>query len=262
MISVFKQNILEKFPLTDEPIKYEIVKTVALQLNVKYVTENFAGKMTSMDAYKIYCDLRSKEKKHTNEKYIKINEVVPFDNFKYYIYEESDNKEPKYNENIKFMISSPFLSRNFEVFKVKYNFLSTVSRFHLPCVRGYYDGNNVYLLPSAISALITNKCIDYKYFAGVRSPFEIILKYIFRGYSIFFNKKEMIKIVEYIKNSEKWKHIFKWNDKFRVNTFQAYYSNPRVLLHNSELNYYDYRQYYEQNLISPIVSSLGYIIPA
>jgi len=261
MIEIFKTNILNKFPLSENPIQVEITKNVALQLTKKYVDEYYNGKISPEDAYKIYITMKSKEEKQTNSKYYKINEVVGFENFKYYIYDNQELKEPTYGENIKYHISSPHLTRKFEVFKIKYNFMSTVSRFHLPCVRGYYDGNQVYLLPSAISALLTNKCIDYKYFAGVRSPFEIILKYIFRGYSIFFNKREMIKIVEYIKNSDKWKNIFKYNENFKINTFQSYYSNPFVLLNKENINYYDYRKYIEQYPISPIVSTLGYVIP-
>ena len=261
MISVFKANILAKFPLSTNPIQYEITKNAALQLSQKYVIDNFSGKMTDQDAYNIYCELKKKEVKHNDVKYAKINEVVSIDQFKYYVYDTNETKEPTFGENLKFHISSPHLTRKFEVFRIKYNFLATVSRFHLPCVRGYYDGNEVYLLPSAISALLTNKCIDYKYFAGVRSPFEIILKYIFRGYSIFFNKREMIKIVEYVKNSEKWKKLFKVNEHFKLGTFQSYYSNPHVLLDNPNINYYDYRKYYEYNIISPIVSVLGYVIP-
>jgi len=259
MVTVFKRNILEKFPLSQNPIQVEITKNAALQLSNKYVNENYNGKISLDEAYKIYCEFKKGETKQVDSKYSKIDEVVSIDNFKYFIY---DNDKPNtYGENIKFNISSPHLSRKFEVFKIKFNFLATVSRFHLPCVRGYYDGNQVYLLPSAISALLTNKCIDYKYFSGVRSPFEIILKYVFRGYSIFLNKREMIKIVEYIKNTEKWKKLFKIHDNFRVNTFQAYYSNPFVLLNVDAINYYDYRKYYEHNLISPIISSLGYVIP-
>jgi len=205
--------------------------------------------------------MKASEVKQTNSKYYKINEVGTFENFKYYVYDNPELKEPVYNENIKYNISSKHLTRKFEVFRIKYNFLATVSRFHLPCVRSYYDGNQVYLLPSAISALLTGKCIDYKYFAGVRSPFEIILKYIFRGYSIFLNKREMVKIVEYIKQSDVWKKAFKWNDTFKIKTFESYYSNPYVLLNKDNINYYDYRKYYEHNIISPIVSTLGYVIP-
>ena len=261
MISVMKENILEVFPSSENPIQVEIIKNAALQLNIKYIIDNYSGKLSDQDAYNIYLDLKKKEVIHDDVKYAKINEVVDISNFKYYVYDNNESKEPTYGENIKFNISSPYLTRKFEVFRIKYNFLATVSRFHLPCVRGYYDGSEVYLIPSAVSALITNKCIDYKYFAGIRSPFEIILKYIFRGYSIFLNKREMIKIVEYIKNSDKWKNLFKFNEHFRVNTFQSYYSNPYVLLNKTNINYFDYRKYYEQNIISPIISLFGYVLP-
>ena len=260
MISVIKNNILDKFPLSENPIQVDIMKNAALQLNKKYVDEFYNGKLTDKEAYDIYLLLKSKEVKHEDTKYAKINEIVTFENFKYYVYNNDELKEPVVGENIKFHISSPHLSRKFEVFKIKYNFLATVSRFHLPCVRGYYDGNEVYLLPSAISALITNKCIDYKYFAGVRSPFDILLKYIFRGYTIFLNKKEIVKLAEYIKNSDHWKAMFNWNENFKINTFQSYYSNPFVFL-NKNINYYDYRKYAEPNMISPIISTLGYVIP-
>jgi hypothetical protein len=32
-------------------------------------------------------------------------------------------------------------------------------------------------------------------------------------------------------------------------------------INKDNINYYDYRKYYEQNIISPIVSTLGYVIP-
>jgi hypothetical protein len=264
MIEIFKQNILEKFPLSVNPIEVNITKNAVLHCNKKYIETNYKDidpKDLPQKIYEVYVAIKKAEVKQINIKYLKINEIVSFDNFKYYVYDKYELSEPTYGENIKYNINSSHLSRKLEVFKIKYNFMATVSRFHLPCVRGYYDGNQVYLLPSAISALLTNKCIDYKYFAGVRSPFEIILKYIFRGYSIFFNKREMIKIVEYIKNSEKWKVLFKYNNNFKTNTFQAYYTNPFVLLNKENIVYYDYRKYYESDLISPIISALGYVIP-
>jgi hypothetical protein len=261
MIETMKTNILEKFPLSENPIQYEISKNCALQLSKKYVDEHYSGFISPEDAYKIYVNMKNKEVKQLNSKYSKINEICTFDNFKYYIYNNDQLKEPTIGENIKYHIYSPYLTRKFEVFKIKYSFLATISRFHLPCVRGYYDGNEVYLLPSAVSALLTGKCIDYKYFAGVRSPFEIILKYIFRGYSIFFNKREMIKIVEYIKHSEKWSAVFGYNDTFKVKTFQSYYTNPFALLNKNDIKYYDYRRYIGSNLVSPVVSTFGYVKP-
>lgn len=260
MVSVFKQNILEKFPTSQDSINVETTKNAVIQFSKKYIDENYNGKMTDLDAYYKYCEIKSKETKQTNSKYIIIDSIVPFDQFKYYIYDNDELKVPVVGENIKYHISSPHLTRKFEVFKIKYNFLATVSRFHLPCVRGYYNGKDVYLLPSAISALLTNKCIDYKYFAGVRSPFEILLKYVFRGFTIFLNKKELVKLFEYVRNSAKWKKIFDWQEHYRLSTFQTYYSNPFTLL-NANVKYFDNRRYVEHNIISPIVSSIGYIIP-
>jgi hypothetical protein len=262
LISVIRNNILEVFPRQENPVQAYIIKSCVLYLTKKYIDENYNGKITDNQAYDIYIKLKKSERVY-KENYKIINEIVTFDSFKYYVYNNplDDIKNPTYSENIKYNISSRFMRRNLEVFKIKYTFMATVSRFHLPCVRGYYNGSNVFLLPSAISALLTNKCIDYKYFAGVRSPFEIILKYIFRGYSVILNKKEMIKIAEYIKNSEKWKNIFKYTNHFTTKTYQSYYNNPFVFLNKPYIEYYNYRKYYESNIISSIVSSLGYIIP-
>jgi hypothetical protein len=262
LISVLNMNINELYPLA--VVKYETTKTAALHLSRKYINENHGGVMTDVIAHGLYKKLKSEEPKHEEEKYKKINEVVSIDNFKYYVYnvlEYDDKKYPNYSENIKFHVSSPYLARNFEIFKIKYTFLGTVSRFHLPCVRGYYDGSNVYLLPSAITALTTGMCMDYKYFAGVRSPFEIILKYVFRGYSIILNKKEMIKMVEYIKNTEKWKNMYKWDDTYRLGTFNSYYTHPKALLNKPDIKYKENMHHIEYNLLSPIISVFGYVIP-
>lgn len=257
--SIVKLNILEKFQqIEGEPIVIEIFKTGILHINKKYIGDE---QITLESAYKMYCDLKNEEPKHTDPKYYIIDKLCTIDQFKYYVYTNDSDKPVTYGENIKYHISSPLLTRKFEIFKIKYNFLATVSRFHLPCVRGYYNGTNVYLIPSAISALITNKCMDYKYFAGLRSPFEIILKYNFRGFSIILNKKEMIKIVEYIKNTEKWRKLYKVNDTFNTRTFNSYYANPLTLLNNENIQYIDYRISIENNLISPIISSIGYILP-
>jgi hypothetical protein len=258
-VSVIKSNILEKIAEPkEELIKIEIFKTGILYISKDQFNDE---KITLESAYQKYCDLKKNESVYSESDYKIINTLCTIDQFKYYVYSSEYNKNVSYGENIKYHISSPYLTRKFEIFKIKYNFFATVCRFHLPCVRGYYDGNNVYLLPSAISALLTNKCMDYKYFAGVRSPFEIILKYNFRGYSIMLNKKEMIKIVEYIKNNDKWSKLYKVTNAFNINIFNSYYTNPLVLLNNPNIKYFDYRKPIEHNITSPIISTIGYIIP-
>ena len=96
------------------------------------------------------------------------------------------------SECIRFKIKSPKMRRTIELFRSRdYDFFSTVGRFHLPCVRAYYNGDNVYLLPSCISAMMTGLNIDYKYFVGSRDPVDIINKYMMRGFGTLLNNVEL-----------------------------------------------------------------------
>ena len=114
--------------------------------------------------------------------------------------------------NYKFRISSPYLPHNFELFQTKYpEFFATVSRFHLPIVRSYYDGNNIYMTPSCITACMTLINIDYKYFAGSKDPIEIINKYRMRGFGTILNEKEIGRLIEYSNMVPKWKELYDIN---------------------------------------------------
>ena len=130
--------------------------------------------------------------------------------------EYSDNIEEvcTINEGYKFKISSSYMKHPFELFKTKYRSIwSMISRFHLPCVRAYYDGNNVYMLPSFITAMMTNMNTDYKYFAGAKDPIEIINKYRTRGFGVFLNDMEKIHLIEYSRNIPKWNNLYGINIK-------------------------------------------------
>lgn len=130
--------------------------------------------------------------------------------------EYSDNIEElcTINEGYKFKISSIYLKHPFELFKTKYpSIWSMISRFHLPCVRAYYNGDNVYMLPSFITAMMTNMNTDYKYFAGAKDPIEIINKYRTRGFGVFLNDMEKIHFIEYSRNIPKWNNLYGINIK-------------------------------------------------
>ena len=114
--------------------------------------------------------------------------------------------------NYKFRISSHYLPHDFEFFQIKYEeFFSTVSQFHLPIVRAYYDGNQIYLLPSCITACLTLINIDWKYFTGRKDPIEIINKYRLRGFGTILNEKQITKLIEYSNLVSKWKKLYKLN---------------------------------------------------
>ena len=108
-----------------------------------------------------------------------------------------------------------------EIFQIKYNdFFSCVSKFHLPCVRSFYDGTQVYCLPSAITSYMTFMNIDYKYFSGSRDSIEIVNKYRCRGYGTCINDYEKIHLIEYSKNVKEWQNLLNITDyKSRFSVF-------------------------------------------
>lgn len=109
----------------------------------------------------------------------------------------------------KYKIESPHLMHCLELFSIKYDdFFSVVSRFHLPCVRSYYNGTNVYLTPSCISAHMTFMNLDYKYIAGSKDPFDIINKNRMRGFGTWLNSNEKKLLVKYSRNVPFWNNLY------------------------------------------------------
>jgi hypothetical protein len=134
---------------------------------------------------------------------------------------EKDNKLMiKLSESIRFKITTPN-TKTFEIFKTKdENFFSTVSKFHMGFVRAYWNGKTVLCLPSYITSMMLQLSIDYKYFASIRNPVEIINKYRSRGFGIILNNYEKINMAYYnsvkLKNTndnEKWIQMYKVNLK-------------------------------------------------
>lgn len=94
---------------------------------------------------------------------------------------------------------SPVKFRSFEIFKSRDNGIafSTIARFHLPIVRGYYDGQTVRLLPSCVMAHLSYMNLDYNYVTGSQNPCDIIYKYQTRGYGILLNTTELLDYTNY-----------------------------------------------------------------
>jgi hypothetical protein len=114
-----------------------------------------------------------------------------------------------FSDGFKARITGPQLCRDFELFPVfKDDFMNTVANFHMPCVRAYYNGENVYMTPSFISAHMTLMNIDYKYFAGSKDPINIINKYRMRGFGCWLNKNELQTYIKYNYEVPFWNNIF------------------------------------------------------
>jgi hypothetical protein len=169
------------------------------------VNENTVGKINEDNIGKINEDNIDK----INEDNVgKINEGYNKNHVNY------DNKQydSKIKINFKYKIRSPYLDNPFELFMVGYNdFFATVQTFHLPCVRSYYNGTNVYLTPTCITAHLTHMNLDYKYFAGTVDPVEIINKYRMRGFGTWLNEYEKYIYLKYSENEKFWKNLLSIN---------------------------------------------------
>ncbi len=132
--------------------------------------------------------------------------------FQIHIKQKNNSTDIGVNITFKSKIKSNHINRTLELFPIHGDdFFSLVSKFHLPCVRSYYDGENVYLTPSCVSAHLTYMNLDYKYFAGSNDEIKIILKYRMRGFGTILNKNEIDKVLKYINKVTFWKRLYDLN---------------------------------------------------
>ena len=194
------EEIIERIKTNDEDLRQYFM--------IKYVEEkgkfNKTIKVKDNDAIRKFCLFTG-----TDCFYIKLINYDRFENTKQFLdtdyvhmftkdidptVKQSNNKMIfKMSEGLKVNVSSPNNSfRKLQIWNITQpTFSACVARFHLPCVRGFYNKNNVYLLPSCITALMTGINIDYKYFAGRKEPYDIFMKYRLRGFGIIMNKQEL-----------------------------------------------------------------------
>lgn len=172
--------------------------------------------------------------------------------------------------NIKCRVSSVFIDHELEIFPIKGNdFMGVVNQFHVPCVRAYYNGDNVYMSPSFITAHLTYMNINYKYVACTKDPLEIINKYRMRGFGTWLNKEEVKLFIKYINKMTFWNNLYNVNSQ-NVNSFKnaigflpLNHKLFRPRLYNSE--YYEaknvrfillegdiYNDYYNMNFNIPV----------
>lgn len=113
--------------------------------------------------------------------------------------EDNTNYFIKCSETFKYTISSRYLKNKIELFRIQHvDFFGSISRFHLPCVRSYYDGSNCYILLSALIAYLTFTNIHFNYFIGSRDPISIINKFRMRGYTTILTEAELKHAIAYI----------------------------------------------------------------
>jgi hypothetical protein len=234
------------------------------------ISESIKVKLDSIDIHKIRINILNIIKNNNNVTYnvlkdelktkipdyvlqdelklaLQYNMIIYYDKQYKYNYDNDNNNLIKYNELKDTYSKYNKLKHVIEIFRIpKNDFFSSVSKFHLPCVRAYYNGDNVYMLPSCITAHMTNINIDYKYIAGIRDPAEILNNYRQRNFGTVLSSKEKIHMKKLVKNNLGFKDI---NDNF----YKVKYNKnelPLDIYNNIELEelntLYDLDNYYRE----------------
>jgi hypothetical protein len=134
----------------------------------------------------------------------------------------------KISEGIRFKMSFKTLSKPIEIFQShKKDFFSVVAKFHLGCVRAYYQ-DTVYMLPSCISAMMIGLNMDYKYVHGIKNPIQIINKYEKRGFGTILNKTEAMGYAAYNEVNPNEKIVLSNTLISKIDEFKKLYPNKLI----------------------------------
>lgn len=112
-------------------------------------------------------------------------------------------KEIKTITQFKYKIYGPGVPRPIDVFRIGYHPARMVKKFHLHCVKMYYDGQ-LMIFRSCIASLLSGVNESYKWFSCNKTAGDVLLKYIQRGISIVLNEVERDVLVNYIKITDRW----------------------------------------------------------
>lgn len=188
------------------------------------IYKNYIEKIPK-DEFRIYKLDYNIDEKNCNsedyEKYIYFNDILKskksdFELNKFNSENTSNKLVAKLSESIRYKVSSDE-TRTFEIFKSRdTNFFSVISRFHMGFVRAFYNGKTLKCLPSYITSMMLQLSTDYKYFASIRDPIEIVNKYRSRGFGIILNDNEKMHMI-YFNGTSKPDKINKWIEIYNIN---------------------------------------------
>lgn len=131
--------------------------------------------------------------------------------------------------SFKFKIYGPGLLRPIDLFRVPYDASKMVKKFHVPCVRMWFEGkqetkfseekistdpktvNGIIVYDSCLRALKSGINDSYKWFSCNKIPADVILKYAQRGITTVLNKKERQALEAYMLIGKRWKELLEIN---------------------------------------------------
>ena len=99
------------------------------------------------------------------------------------------------------------LPRNVDIFRVD-NISACVSRFHLGCVRAWYDGHTIHCFPSFIIAAHTGVNVDTRWMSSRKDIRDVVLKYHARGFGTYLNQDDLTNLITFIEQQTKYPKAF------------------------------------------------------
>lgn len=117
-------------------------------------------------------------------------------------------KEVKTIASVKYKIYGSGIPRPMDIFRIPYDPIKMVKKFHVHAVKMFYDGD-VTLFRSCVSCLLSGVGESYKWFSCNKVPADVLLKYAQRGLTIIHNRKERDALSKYIVDNERWGLIIK-----------------------------------------------------
>jgi hypothetical protein len=95
------------------------------------------------------------------------------------------------------------LNRIIDIFHVN-DIPSVIIKYHLDCVRAWYDGTSLWCFPSFLVSAKTSLNTDIRWTSNRKDVRDIVLKYFQRGFGTIINNKDRENIINYINNSDDW----------------------------------------------------------
>lgn len=132
-----------------------------------------------------------------NELFAKFKKAV---DMKYYLTLKKEQTENKYRYKI------TGLPRDIELFHVN-SISGVISKFHLGCVRAWYDGQSVRMFPSFITSAMIGMNIDMRWVSCNKDLRDVVLKYYQRGFGIMLNGHDKQLLRLHMAASPQWKDI-------------------------------------------------------
>lgn len=98
------------------------------------------------------------------------------------------------------------LPRDIDIFHVD-DIPSVIIKYHLGCVRAWYDGNTVWCFPSFITSAMTGINVDIRWTSNKKDVRDIVLKYFQRGFGTLLNSKDKQNLINYVHTQPEWPSI-------------------------------------------------------